>query len=67
MSIPVRLRAKLGLLEGSKVSVSVNGNSLVLSPNGQGSVTASIGVCGTPGPSSNLGSGPSKNRGKKYE
>ncbi len=65
MSIPISLRAKVGLLEGNRVTVSVRGNELILSPNGQGSVTASIGVCGTPGPSSNLGSGPGKNRGDK--
>ena len=65
MNIPISLRAKVGLLEGSKVNIRVDGNSLVLSRDGQGSVTASIGVCGTPGPSSNLGSGPEKNKGDK--
>jgi len=58
------LRAKLNLLEGSRVAFRVNDGKLVLAPvNGQSGVNVSIGVCGTPGPSSNLGSGLDKNRG----
>ena len=63
MSIPISLRARLGWLEGTRVSLRVNGNELILSRDGQRGVMVSMGVCGTSGPGSNPGSGLGKNRG----
>lgn len=55
------MRAKLKLLEGSKVKFQFNEDNLVLIPvDGQSSVKVSVGVCETSGPSSSLGSGPEK-------
>lgn len=43
--------------------INVSGNSIVICQDGQSGVMVSIGVCGTPEPGSNPGSGPSKNKG----
>ena len=52
------MRIKLKLLEGSRVRFLISDSNLVLVPvDGQGSVKASIGVCGTSGSGSILGSG----------
>ena len=63
VSIPISLRAKLGWLEGSSVEISVRGDELILSTDGQSGVMASIGDCGSSGPGSNPGFGLGKNRG----
>lgn len=62
VSIPVGLRYKLKLIEGSGVSFQTKGDRLVLVPvNGQSDVR-SIEVCGTSCPGSNPGPDP-KRRG----
>ena len=63
ISIPISLRAKLGWLEGSKVSINLNGDRLILLQDGQNGVKVSIGTCGVSGPGSIPGSGLGKNRG----
>jgi len=77
ISIPIRLRAKLNLVEGRFVKITFRNNSLILVPdfditsvknvsaktNGQSSVKASTRVRETRRPSAILGSGP---RGEKY-
>jgi len=72
ISIPLQLRAKLRLLEGSNVSIFIKNKQIVLTPvkNDQSNVTASIDfdsakVCGTSRPSSNLGSCLKKVRGDR--
>ena len=74
VSIPVKLRWKLRLTEGSCVKILKRKNSLVLVPfseedtleYGQGSVKVSTRVCETLRPGSILGSGLRKlNRGDK--
>ena len=63
VSIPVGLRYKLKLIEGSAVSFEVKGKKLFLSPvNGQSTVEFSTEVCGTSSSGSIPDSGPKKKR-----
>ena len=58
ISIPIRLRAKIGLVEGRFVKITFKNNSLILIPeNGRSGVTVSTRVCGTRRPGAILGSG----------
>ena len=61
VSIPVGLRYKLRLIEGSAVSFEIKGNKLVLIPvNGQGGVKTGTEVCGDSSSGSNPDSDPKK-------
>ncbi len=63
VSIPIGLRAKIGLVEGSRVRIVLDGNKLIVTPdskNGQSSVKVSTRVCGTLRLGSSLGSDPKK-------
>ena len=61
VSIPVGLRYKLRLIEGSTVSFEIKGNKLILIPvNGQSGVEFSTEVCGASSSGSNPGSDPKK-------
>lgn len=64
VSIPIGLRAKLRLVEGSNVRIVLEKNRLIVSPNsdanGQSSVKVSTRVCGALRPGSSLGSDPNK-------
>lgn len=57
ITIPMRIRAKLNLLEGSKLKLLVEENKILLVPIGQGSVKVSTGACEAPSLSSIPGSG----------
>ena len=61
ISIPISLRSKLKLLEGSEVVLSVSGSSISVVPlDGQDGVADCIGACGASGSGSSPGSGPLK-------
>ena len=61
VSIPIGLRARLELLEGSRVKFLLLKDKLLILPeNGQGSVKASTEVCETSRLGSILNSGPEK-------
>ena len=61
VSIPIGLRYKLKLFEGSEVSFQVKGNKLVLFPvNGRSGVKASTEVCGASSSGSTPDSDPKK-------
>jgi AbrB family looped-hinge helix DNA binding protein len=69
ISIPIGLRAKLGLVEGRFVKITFKNNSLILIPsevismtNGRSGVTASTRVCETRRPGATLGSGPKSDK-----
>ena len=57
--IPRKVRAKLNLIEGSRVGLEVKNGKLLIYPLsiGRDGVGVSTGVCGTPGPGSNPGPG----------
>lgn len=66
ISIPIALRLKLKLIEGSSVYCIQKGKKLILIPaNGQSGIKASIGDCGSSRLGSIPGSGPK--RGDKNE
>lgn len=68
ISVPIGLRAKVKLVEGSRVKILKRRKSLLIVPcsdedlleYGQSSVKASTGVCETPRPRSILGSDPAR-------
>ena len=61
VSIPIGLRYKLRLLEGSEVSFQVEGKTIVLIPvDGWSSVKASTEVCGASSSGSTSDSNPKK-------
>ena len=61
VSIPIGLRYKLGLLEGSEVGFLVKGKSIVLiSVNGHSGVKVSTEACGASGSGSTPDSDPKK-------
>ena len=63
ISIPISLRAKIGLVEGRFVKITFRNNALILIPeNGRSGVTVSTRVCETRRPGATLGSDP---RGEK--
>ena len=67
VSIPMPVRARLKLLEGSEVRLSVRDGCIYILPlDGRNSTMASAGDCGSPCPGSSPGSGPLKSlRGGK--
>lgn len=66
ISIPIGLRAKLRMLEGTRVEIILRNGKLILLPYGQSgvngitSIKASTQFCGSCRPSSIPGSGPKK-------
>lgn len=64
ISIPIGLRLKLNLLEGSIVKIALNDKKLIIIPNGQSGVRVSTKVCGTLRPGSSLGSGLKNKKGE---
>lgn len=57
ISIPIDLRARLNLIEGSTVKIILKDRKLVLIPYGQSSVRVRTKACGALRPGSSLGSG----------